>query len=60
MPVLTCKAFDLVMDEEAKRRWQRSKPPGMVVGLPGYLVGGEWVGVSCSPGAELTPDNGRL
>ncbi|WRT67358.1 uncharacterized protein IL334_004329 [Kwoniella shivajii] len=36
--------FDLVMDEEAKKKWQRSKPPGVVVGLPGYLVGGEWVG----------------
>ncbi|WWD16156.1 hypothetical protein CI109_100581 [Kwoniella shandongensis] len=36
--------YDLVMDEEAKKRWQRSKPPGVVVGLPGYLVGGEWVG----------------
>ncbi|WWD01131.1 hypothetical protein V866_008070 [Kwoniella sp. B9012] len=36
--------YDLVMDEEAKKKWQRSKPPGMVVGLPGYLVGGEWVG----------------
>ncbi|WVQ98967.1 hypothetical protein IAU59_006099 [Kwoniella sp. CBS 9459] len=35
---------DLVIDEDAKKRWQRSKPPGMVVGLPGYLVGGEWVG----------------
>lgn len=34
------------MDQEAKTRWQRAKPPGMVVGLPGYLVGGEWVGVS--------------
>nr|XP_018263605.1 uncharacterized protein I303_03475 [Kwoniella dejecticola CBS 10117]OBR85763.1 hypothetical protein I303_03475 [Kwoniella dejecticola CBS 10117] len=32
------------MDEEAKKKWQRSKPPGVVVGLPGYLVGGEWVG----------------
>ncbi|WVW82822.1 hypothetical protein I302_104834 [Kwoniella bestiolae CBS 10118] len=36
--------YDLVMDEEAKKKWQRSKPPGVVVGLPGYLVGGEWVG----------------
>ncbi|OCF36418.1 hypothetical protein I317_01971 [Kwoniella heveanensis CBS 569] len=35
---------DLVIDEDAKKRWQRSKPPGVVVGLPGYLVGGEWVG----------------
>ncbi|KAK8869582.1 hypothetical protein IAR55_000149 [Kwoniella newhampshirensis] len=35
---------DLVMDEDAKKRWQRAKPPGVVVGLPGYLVGGEWVG----------------
>lgn len=34
------------MDEQAKTRWQRAKPPGVVVGLPGYLVGGEWVGVS--------------
>lgn len=38
--------YDLVNEPEAKTRWQRSKPPGMVVGLPGYLVGGEWVGVS--------------
>nr|KIR46623.1 hypothetical protein I312_04111 [Cryptococcus bacillisporus CA1280] len=36
--------FDLVMDEEAKRRWQRAKPAGKVIGLPGYLVGGEWIG----------------
>ncbi|WVR05357.1 hypothetical protein IAU60_002371 [Kwoniella sp. DSM 27419] len=36
--------FDLVIDEDAKKRWQRSKPPGQVIGLPGYLVGGEWVG----------------
>ncbi|KIS00827.1 hypothetical protein L804_02249 [Cryptococcus deuterogattii 2001/935-1] len=36
--------YDLVMDEEAKRRWQRAKPTGKVVGLPGYLVGGEWIG----------------
>ncbi|WVQ78568.1 hypothetical protein IAT38_000654 [Cryptococcus sp. DSM 104549] len=36
--------YDLVMDEEAKRRWQRAKPPGKVIGLPGYLVGGEWIG----------------
>jgi hypothetical protein len=40
------QSYDLVMDEQAKTRWQRAKPPGMVVGLPGYLVGGEWVGVS--------------
>lgn len=33
-------------EPEAKTRWQRAKPPGVVVGLPGYLVGGEWVGVS--------------
>ncbi|WWC89791.1 uncharacterized protein L201_004717 [Kwoniella dendrophila CBS 6074] len=36
--------YDLVIDEDAKKKWQRSKPPGMVIGLPGYLVGGEWVG----------------
>lgn len=36
--------YDLVMDEEAKRRWQRAKPAGKVIGLPGYLVGGEWIG----------------
>lgn len=35
-----------MMDEEAKRRWQRAKPAGKVIGLPGYLVGGEWIGVS--------------
>lgn len=35
-----------MIDEPAKTRWQRAKPPGVVVGLPGYLVGGEWVGVS--------------
>jgi hypothetical protein len=35
-----------VNEPEAKTRWQRAKPPGVVVGLPGYLVGGEWVGVS--------------
>lgn len=40
------KEYDLVMDEEAKRRWQRAKPAGKVIGLPGYLVGGEWIGVS--------------
>ena len=40
------QAFDLVVDTDAKTRWQRAKPSGMVVGLPGYLVGGEWVGVS--------------
>jgi hypothetical protein len=34
------------MDQEAKTRWQRAKPPGQVIGLPGYLVAGEWVGVS--------------
>lgn len=39
------QSFDLVIDEQAKTRWQRAKPPGVVVGLPGYLVGGEWVGV---------------
>jgi len=38
-----------VIDEQAKTRWQRAKPPGVVVGLPGYLVGGEWVGVSRTP-----------
>ncbi|RXK41907.1 hypothetical protein M231_00628 [Tremella mesenterica] len=38
------ESFDLVVDQDAKTRWQRSKPTGMVVGLPGYLVGGEWVG----------------
>jgi len=43
----------LVMDEQAKTRWQRAKPPGVVVGLPGYLVGGEWVGVSGSPEAAV-------
>jgi len=36
------------MDAEAKTRWQRAKPTGLVVGLPGFLVGGEWVGVSLS------------
>ncbi|WVO14055.1 hypothetical protein L204_101681 [Cryptococcus depauperatus] len=36
--------YDLVMDEEAKRRWQRAKPPGKMIGLPGYLVGGEFIG----------------
>lgn len=41
------------MDEQAKTRWQRAKPPGLVVGLPGYLVGGEWVGVSGPPGAAV-------
>ncbi|WVQ71828.1 hypothetical protein IAR50_001370 [Cryptococcus sp. DSM 104548] len=35
---------DLVMEEDAKRLWQRSKPSGKVIGLPGYLVGGEWIG----------------
>jgi hypothetical protein len=40
------QSFDLVMDQEAKTRWQRAKPPGQVIGLPGYLVAGEWVGVS--------------
>ncbi|TYJ52156.1 hypothetical protein B9479_007253 [Cryptococcus floricola] len=35
---------DLVMEEDAKRRWQRAKPTGKVIGLPGYLVGGEWIG----------------
>lgn len=40
------QSFDLVMDSEAKTKWQRAKPSGMVVGLPGFLVGGEWVGVS--------------
>lgn len=44
--ILTAQAFDLAIDEDAKRRWQRAKPLGMVVGLPGYLVGGEWHGVS--------------
>ena len=34
------------MDQDAKTRWQRAKPPGQIIGLPGYLVGGEWVGVS--------------
>lgn len=34
------------MDTEAKTRWQRAKPPGQVIGLPGFLVGGEFVGVS--------------
>jgi hypothetical protein len=43
---LTQKSFDLVNEPEAKTRWQRAKPPGVVVGLPGYLVAGEWVGVS--------------
>jgi hypothetical protein len=40
------QAFDLVMDQDAKTRWQRAKPPGAVIGLPGYLVGGEFIGVS--------------
>lgn len=40
--------FDLATDEEAKKRWQRAKPLGQVIGLPGYLVGGEFIGVSCS------------
>ncbi|ODN83337.1 hypothetical protein L202_01498 [Cryptococcus amylolentus CBS 6039] len=35
---------DLVMEEDAKRKWQRAKPTGKVIGLPGYLVGGEWIG----------------
>ena len=34
------------MDEAAKTRWQRAKPVGKVIGLPGYLVAGEWIGVS--------------
>ncbi|CAK9784061.1 hypothetical protein CC85DRAFT_325055 [Cutaneotrichosporon oleaginosum] len=38
------EAFDLATDEDAKRRWQRAKPTDRVVGLPGYLVGGEWIG----------------
>jgi len=38
------ESFDLVNDPDAKTRWQRAKPPGKVIGLPGYLVGGEWVG----------------
>jgi len=38
------ETFDLVNDPEAKTRWQRAKPSGQVIGLPGYLVGGEWVG----------------
>ncbi|ORX33759.1 hypothetical protein BD324DRAFT_638473 [Kockovaella imperatae] len=38
------EAFDLVMDEAAKTRWQRAKPAGKPIGLPGYLVGGEWMG----------------
>ncbi|BEJ12443.1 hypothetical protein CspHIS471_0209030 [Cutaneotrichosporon sp. HIS471] len=38
------EAFDLAIDEDAKRRWQRTKPTDPVVGLPGYLVGGEWIG----------------
>jgi len=33
------------MDQDAKTRWQRAKPPGQIIGLPGYLVGGEWLGV---------------
>jgi hypothetical protein len=53
--------FDLANDEEAKRRWQRAKPEGMVVGLPGFLVGGEWVGVSTSSlETGLIPDDGRV
>lgn len=43
------QAFDLVMDQEAKTRWQRAKPPGKVIPLPGYLVGGEYIGVSPLP-----------
>ena len=58
------QAHDLVMDEQAKIRWQRAKPPGVVVGLPGYLVGGEWVGVSRCSGLPATlvlmKDYGRL
>jgi hypothetical protein len=58
------QAHDLVMDDQAKTRWQRAKPPGVVVGLPGYLVGGEWVGVSlCATlhiSDKLTTDYGRF
>ncbi|GMK54158.1 hypothetical protein CspeluHIS016_0107440 [Cutaneotrichosporon spelunceum] len=38
------EAFDLAIDEDAKRRWQRTRPTDRVIGLPGYLVGGEWIG----------------
>ncbi|KAL7424216.1 hypothetical protein Q5752_001802 [Cryptotrichosporon argae] len=38
------ESYDLVIDEDAKKRWQRAKPAGVAVGLPGYLVGGQWVG----------------
>ncbi|KAK4684879.1 hypothetical protein P7C73_g5285, partial [Tremellales sp. Uapishka_1] len=38
------ESFDLVMDSDAKTRWQRAKPPGQVIGLPGFLVGGEFIG----------------
>jgi hypothetical protein len=40
------QAIDLVDNTEAKQVWQRAKPPGQVIGLPGYLVGGEFIGVS--------------
>ncbi|ORY28319.1 hypothetical protein BCR39DRAFT_535500 [Naematelia encephala] len=36
--------YDLVNEPEAKTRWQRAKPAGQVIGLPGYLVGGEFIG----------------
>lgn len=36
---------DCFADEEAKIRWQRAKPPGRIIGLPGYTVGGEFIGV---------------
>jgi len=52
------ESFDLVMDSDAKTRWQRAKPPGVVVGLPGYLVGGEWVGTMDD--FELAVESGTL
>jgi hypothetical protein len=44
------------MDEEAKTRWQRAKPAGQIIGLPGYLVGGEWVGVGSTAAGNITAD----
>jgi hypothetical protein len=42
-------AYDLSMDEDAKRKWHRARKEG--AGLPGYLVDDEWVGVSRSVGS---------
>lgn len=51
-PSLCIEEHDLVMDEEAKTRWQRAKPSGQIIGLPGYLVGGEYIGVSPCPSSR--------